>query len=82
MKYKEESFVLNTLAELLETIKSPEFKQLMQEVHENNIMLKQIIKVLNTYISNHHQENEDDFMRNIIANQISNMLDINGLIKK
>lgn len=82
MKYKEESFVLNTLAELLETVKSPEFKQFKQEVHENNIMLKQIIKVLNTYISNHHQENEDDFIRNIIANQISNILDINGLIKR
>lgn len=82
MKYKEESFVLNTLAELLEIVKSPEFKQFKQEVHENNIMLKQIIKVLNTYISNHHQENEDDFIRNIIANQISNILDINGLIKR
>lgn len=82
MNYTEESYVLDTLKELQRTIRSPEFKQLIQETHENNKMLKQIIKVINTYVSRHHQENEDDFVRNIIANQISNMMDINSFIKK
>ena len=82
MDYNEESYVLDTLKELQRTVRSPEFKQLIQETHENNKMLKQIIKVINTYVSRHHQENEDDFVRNIIANQISNMLDINSFIKK
>ena len=48
MKYEEESYVLDTLKEIQETIRSPEFKQLIKETHENNIMLKQIIKVINT----------------------------------
>ena len=44
MTYEEESYVLDTLIEIQETIRSPEFKQLIKETHENNIMLKQIIK--------------------------------------
>lgn len=82
MNYDEESYVLDTLIELQRTIRSPEFKQLIQETHENNKMLKQIIKVINTYLSRHHQENEDDFIRNIIANQVSNLMDINKLTRK
>lgn len=82
MNYDEESYVLDTLIELQRTIRSPEFKQLVQEIHENNKMLKQIIKVINTYLSRHHQENEDDFIRNIIANQVSNLMDINKLTRK
>ena len=42
-----------------------------EEVHENNIMLRQIIKVINIYLSRHHQENEDDFGRNVLANLVS-----------
>ncbi|MBO7693012.1 MAG: hypothetical protein J6Y28_09710 [Acholeplasmatales bacterium] len=45
-------------------------------------MLKQIIKAINTYISRHHQENEDDFMRNVLANLISSGFDIKRIIKK
>lgn len=82
MNYTEESYVLNILTELQRAIRSPEFKQLIQETHENNKMLKQIIKVINTYLSRHHQENEDDFIRNIIANQVSNLMDINKLNRK
>lgn len=44
------------------------------EVHENNRMLKSIIKVINTYISRHHQENEEDFRRNMLANMLSETL--------
>ena len=46
---------------------------LLDTVTENNIMLHQIIKVLNTYISNHNKENEDDFTRNVLANMVSEM---------
>ena len=82
MTHKEESYVLDTLLEIQDTIRSPAFKQLIKETHENNIMLKQIIKVLNTYLARHHQENEDDFMRNVIANLVSSGFDINTLMKR
>lgn len=38
MTYKEETFVLDTL------------KELKEEIHENNIMLKDIINVINFFI--------------------------------
>lgn len=82
MTHKEESYVLDTLLEIQDTIRSPTFKQFIKETHENNIMLKQIIKVLNTYLARHHQENEDDFMRNVLANLVSSGFDINALMKQ
>ena len=82
MKYEEETYVLDTLKEIQETIRSPEFKQLIKETHENNIMLRQIIKVINTWFANHNQENDNDFNRNVMANLVSNVLDINKLFKK
>ena len=82
MTHKEESYVLDTLLEIQDTIRSPVFKQLIKETHENNIMLKQIIKVLNAYLARHHQENEDDFMRNVLANLVSSGFDINALMKQ
>ena len=48
---------------------------LYQEVHENNIMLRQIVKVINIYLARHHQENEDDFNRNVVANMVSNLIE-------
>lgn len=45
------------------------------EVHENNVMLHQICQVVNTYLSRHHQENEDDFGRNVLANIVSSVFD-------
>ena len=75
MTYKEESYVLDTLKEIQETIRSPEFKQLIRETHENNIMLRQIIKVINTWLKHHPQENANDFNMNVIANLVSNILD-------
>ena len=53
MTYKEETYVLDTLKEIQETIRSLEFKQLIKETNENNIMLRQIIKVINTWIKHH-----------------------------
>lgn len=82
MTYKEETYVLDTLIEIQETIRSPEFKQLIKETHENNIMLRQIIKVINTWIKHHPQENANDFNMNVIANLISSGLDINKLFKR
>lgn len=76
MKHIDENYILDTLEEIQDTIRSPAFKQLLRETHENNVMLKQIIKVINTYVANHHNENEDDFGRNVLANLISNQLDI------
>ena len=57
-------------------------EQIRKETHENNVMLRQIVKVINTYIARHHQENEDDFNRNVLANLISSTIDINKLFKK
>lgn len=82
MTYKEEAYVLDTLMEIQDVIRSPNFTQLVKETHENNLMLKQIIKVINTYIARHHQENEDDFDRNVLANLISSGLDFSKLFKR
>jgi hypothetical protein len=70
MSYDEESYVLESI------------EQIKKETHENNVMLKQIIKVINTYLARHHQENEEDFGRNVLANLISSTIDINRLFKR
>ena len=62
MTYKEESYVLDTLKQIQETIISSEFKQLIKETHDNNIMLQQIIKVINTWFAYHNQENDNDLI--------------------
>ena len=82
MIYKEETYVLDTLKEIQETIRSPEFKQLIKEIHENNIMLRQIIKVINTWFAHHNQENDNDFNRNVMANLVSNIFDFNKIFKR
>jgi len=53
-------------------------EQIRKETHECNVMLKQICKAVNAYLMRHHQENEDDFMRNVLANLVSNGLDYSG----
>ena len=58
---REEKYLLDSLEEI------------KRETHENNIMLSQIIKVLNAYISRHGQENMEDFGRNVLANVISEL---------
>lgn len=83
MTYKEESYVLDTLDELQEKIRAmPNLKQMAKEVHENNIMLRQIIKYLNRENLYANQENENDFVRNVIANLISSGFDFNKLFRK
>lgn len=82
MTYKEETFVLDSLIEIIEHIRSPEYKQLIKETHENNIMLKQIIKVINTHLAHHNTENDNDFMRNVMANLISSGFEVNKLFKR
>ena len=82
MTYDEESYVLDTLKEIQETIRSPEFKQLIKETHENNIMLRQIIKVINTQFIHHNKENDNDFNRNVMANLVSNIFDFNKIFKR
>lgn len=61
----------DNVEDIKRVIRSPTFKQLIKETHENNIMLKQIIKYLNNEITYHNRENIDDFGRNILANIIS-----------
>ena len=70
MTYDEETYLLNTITHI------------RNETHENNIMLKQIIKVINTYIAHHNQENSNDFDRNVLANLISSGLDFGKLLKR
>lgn len=48
--------------------------EIYSEVHENNIMLHQLCQIVNTYLSRHHQENEDDFGRNVLANLVSEVI--------
>ena len=80
MTYREETFILNTLQELRDFIRSPEYTRLMKETHENNIMLRKLLAIEYSKIRNHHRENEDDFGRNILANIISNIPDLKRLI--
>ena len=82
MTYKEETYVLDTLKGIQETIRSPGFKQLIKETNENNIMLRQIIKYLNHEIAYDNQENANDFNMNVIANLISSGLDFNKIFKR
>ena len=81
MTYKEESYILDTLKEIQETIRSPDFKRLQKEVHENNVMLKSIIKYINTTIAHHNQENSNDFDRNVLANIVSGIFDFNKMFR-
>lgn len=76
MTYKEETYVLNTLKELKEKIRDMPIEQLVRETHENNVMLRQIIKVINTWFAHHNQENDNDFDRNVMANLVSNIFNI------
>jgi len=68
MTYKEESYILDSIS------------QIKAETHENNLMLSQLCSVVNTWLANHHNENEDDFGRNVLANLISQFIDC-GKIK-
>lgn len=64
MNKQDENYILDTL------------ERIRDETHENNIMLRQIIKYINLTIAHHNQENENDFGMNVLANLISNGLKI------
>ena len=53
-----------------------------QLLKENNKMLKQIVNVLNYYISHAREENEQDFGRNVLANLISNVVDLRTIRRR
>lgn len=57
-----------------------ELKRLIKEnnrlLKENNFMLNQLIQYINIKESYHHEENDDDFVRNILANLISTRIDL------
>lgn len=54
------------------------FENIREEVHENNVMLRQICHVINIHLARYHQENDEDFDRNVLANMISNILKLGG----
>jgi nitrate reductase NapAB chaperone NapD len=45
-----------------------------QLLKDNNRMLKELINVVNVWLSHHGQENDNDFARNILANLISSFI--------
>ena len=49
-------------------------QELLRLTQENNLMLKQIIAYINGVNAQANIENENDFVRNIIANLISSSL--------
>ena len=57
-------------------------ERIRDETHENNIMLKQICKIINQYFANYENENENDFNRNVLANLISNLIDIKAFNRR
>ena len=69
MTYDEESWLFDTL------------DQMAREIHQNNLMLKDLCNVVNVYLARHNQENEDDFGRNVLANLISGTLDLSKFRK-
>lgn len=69
MTYDEESYILDSIT------------QIKAEVHQNNLMLSQLCSVVNIYLANHHKENEEDFGRNVLANLISQFIDVGNCRK-
>ena len=57
-------------------------ERIRDETHENNVMLKQICKVINMWLRNANAENENDFGRNVLANLVSNIVDIKKFKRK
>lgn len=67
---KEETYILHTLEDINDT------------VCENNAMLKQIVSVMNKHIANSNTENINDFGMNVLANLISNNVDLNKIFNR
>ena len=49
-------------------------KENNQLLKDNNRMLREIINVINIWLSHHAQENSNDFDRNVLANLISSRI--------
>ena len=64
MTQREEQYILDSI------------DQIKEEVHLNNLMLCDICNVINVYLANHSKENEEDFGRNVMANLVSNIVDL------
>jgi hypothetical protein len=69
MTYKEEQYILDSI------------EQIRDETYLNNLMLCDICNAVNVYLSNHHRENEDDFGRNVLANIVSQFIDVSKIRK-
>ena len=69
LTYKDETDIVDSI------------KQIKHEVHQNNLMLSDICKVINYWLANSNNENENDFGRNVLANLLSNMVELRGLKK-
>ena len=67
MTRKDEEYLLESIA------------QVREETHLNNMMLCDLCDVVNMYLANHNSENEEDFGRNILANVLSQFIDIKSL---
>lgn len=48
--------------------------ELLEITYDNNRMLKEIVKYINYINSNAENENNNDFIRNVIANVVSSTL--------
>lgn len=57
-------------------------EELLQLTKENNYMLKQIIAYINHINANADNENNNDFIRNILANLVSNQIDYTKIINR
>jgi len=71
MTYNEETEVLNNLKQIKTIVKDNN-----KLLKDNNLMLKQIINYITETIRTHNKENEEDFIRNVLANLVSNGLNI------
>ena len=63
MTYKEESYVLDNI------------KQIAEETHENNIMLRQICSYIRYVYSHRPSDEQNAFEQNVFANIVSELFD-------
>lgn len=71
MTYNEETYILNTIKRIRD--QTNENNKILKE---NNIMLRKLYNCVTQIIARANQENIDDFTRNILANLISNKIDL------
>lgn len=56
--------------------------ELLEITYDNNRMLKQIVAYINYINSNAENENNNDFLRNMLANMISSSMEMNNVFKR